>query len=104
MRACSSSVAIDLAVENLDDAIDVGNQFSCLQCLPCWGRAPKMTLVFHFDFSNGPLWHRPNGPGVPSLKHWQEPCQQGAGKVAALFLALQGLPKPAVMPLCSFAA
>ena len=38
----------DIAVENLDDAIDVGNQYSCLQRIPCWGRAPKMTLVFHF--------------------------------------------------------
>jgi hypothetical protein len=37
----------DIAVENLHDASDVGNQFSCLQGFPCWGRAPKMTLMFH---------------------------------------------------------
>jgi hypothetical protein len=44
----------DVAVENLDDAIDVGNQFSCLQGFPCWGRAPKMTLMLHYMLQNDP--------------------------------------------------
>jgi hypothetical protein len=88
MRACSSS-----AVENREDAIDVGNQLSCLQRFPCWGRAPKMALMFHFVTPNDL-----HSPGVPSLKPRQEPCQQMQGKVAALFLALQGLPKPVQCP------
>jgi hypothetical protein len=89
----------DIAVENLDDAIDVGNQFFCLQRIPCWGRAPKMTLVF--PSSNG-LAQVKRSWGVTSSigKKLASRCR----RVAALFLALQGLPKPAVMPRCFFAA
>src|SRR6202035_3862675 len=52
----------DIAVKDLDDAIDVGNQYSCLQRFACWGRAPKMTLMFHFLPPNDLLWHRSNDP------------------------------------------
>jgi hypothetical protein len=43
-----------IAVENVDDAADVGNQCFCLQHFPCWGRVPKMTLVFHCILQNDP--------------------------------------------------
>jgi hypothetical protein len=61
-----------------------------VQRIPCWGRAPKMTLMFHFLPPNDLLWHRSNSPGVPSLKHWQEPCQQVQGRWL-LFFGLAGL-------------
>jgi hypothetical protein len=44
----------DIAVENPDDASDVGNQCFCLQRFPCRGRAPKMKLVYHCVLQNDP--------------------------------------------------
>jgi hypothetical protein len=44
----------DIAVEDLDDAINVGNQYSCLQRFPCRRRFPKMRLMFHCMLQNDP--------------------------------------------------
>jgi hypothetical protein len=44
----------DFAVEDLDDAKNVGNQHSCLQRFPCRRRLPKMRLMFHCMLQNDP--------------------------------------------------
>jgi hypothetical protein len=72
----------DIAVENLDDAIDVGIQYSCLQRIPCWGRAPKMTLVFHFLLQ---MICSGTGPGLLASGIGKNPASQVQGEGGWLF-------------------